>query len=155
MSEAAEAVKRLAGDKQITAYLAPPDLWNARQETGKSVADIFAEHGVYLSKTSNARVDGWMAVKEWLKIREGADGVRRPRIRVFPNCRNLIRCLPLLQYDEHRANDVANTPHELTHAPDALRGFCVYWPKPAAQRVKLIDRLEPREKRKQKRRRQM
>ena len=158
ISEAAEAVRALAGEKTITDYLAPPDLWNARQESGKSVADIFAEHGVYLTKTSNDRVNGWLAVKEWLKVREGADGVKRPRIRFFPNCRNIIRCLPLLQYDEHRANDVANSPHELTHAPDALRGFCVYWTangcEPAApQRVKLIDRLAPREKRKQKRRR--
>lgn len=158
ISEAAEAVRALAGEKTITAYLAPPDLWNARQESGKSVADIFAEHGVYLTKTSNDRVNGWLAVKEWLKVREDADGIKRPRIRIFPNCRNLIRCLPLLQYDEHRVNDVANSPHELTHAPDALRGFCVYWTangcEPAAPpRAKLIDRLAPREKRKQKRRR--
>ena len=158
ISEAAEAVRTLAGDKSVTAFLAPPDLWNARQESGKSVADIFAEHGVYLTKTSNDRVNGWLAVKEWLKVREGEDGIKRPRIRFFPNCRNIIRCLPLLQYDEHRANDVANYPHELTHAPDALRGFCVYWTangcEPAAPpRAKLIDRLAPREKRKQKRRR--
>lgn len=152
VSEAAKAVKSLAEGRTITAYLAPPDLWNARQETGKSVADIFAEHGVYLTKTSNDRVDGWMAVKEWLKVRECEDGVKRPRLRFFPNCRNIIRTLPLLQYDERRPNDVSNTPHELTHAPDALRGFCVYWtvngaePKPPA-RVKLIDRLEPKYKR--------
>ena len=152
VSEAAEAVKELAGGRQITAYLAPPDLWNARQETGKSVADIFAEHGVYLTKTSNDRVDGWMAVKEWLKVRMCEDGAERPRLRFFPNCRNIIRCLPLLQYDEKRPNDVRNEPHELTHAPDALRGFCVYWtvggaePKPPA-RMKLIDKLDPKHRR--------
>ena len=149
VSEAAEAVKELAGSRQITAYLAPPDLWNARQETGRSVADIFAEHGVYLMKTSNDRVDGWMAVKEWLKPRACEDGEARPRLRFFPNCRNIIRTLPLLQYDEKRANDVRNEPHELTHAPDALRGFCVYrtanGAEPAAvQREKLIDRLDPK-----------
>ncbi len=154
VSEAAERVRQLAEGHTVTAFLAPPDLWNARQETGKSVADIFAERGVYLTRTSNDRVDGWLAVKEWLKVREDAAGVRRPRIRFFPNCRNIIRTLPLLQYDQHRVNDVANTPHELTHAPDALRGFCVYWTacgaeEPAAKRVKLIDRLEPGEKRRQ------
>ena len=139
----------------MTAYLAPPDLWNARQETGRSVADIFAEHGVYLTKTSNDRVDGWMAVKEWLKPRLCEDGAERPRLRFFPNCRNVIRCLPLLQYDEHRPNDVRNTPHELTHAPDALRGFCVYWtangyePK-SRPRGKLIDRLEPNKRKRRK-----
>ena len=26
-----------------------------------------------------------------------------------------------------KPEDVANEPHELTHAPDALRGFCTYW----------------------------
>ncbi len=151
VSEAAECVKALAGDRSVT-YLAPPDLWNARQETGKSVADIFAEHGVYLTKTSNDRVDGWLAVKEWLKPRPCEDGTERPRLRFFPNCRNIIRTLPLLQYDERRANDVKNEPHELTHAPDALRGFCVYWtadgttPAPAA-RVKLIDRLGGKKRR--------
>ena len=146
VSEAAEAVKALAGGRQITACLAPPDLWNARQETGRSVADIFAEHGVYLTKTSNERVDGWMAVKEWLKPRACEDGEKRPRLRFFPNCRNIIRCLPLLQYDEKRPNDVRNEPHELTHAPDALRGFCVYRTAAGREpgetpRVKLIDRL--------------
>ena len=152
VSEAAEAVKQLAAGRTVTAYLAPPDLWNARQETGRSVADIFAEHGVYLTKTSNDRVDGWMAVKEWLKPRVCEDGAERPRLRFFPNCRNIIRCLPLLQYDEKRVNDVRNEPHELTHAPDALRGFCVYWtangcePGQAARR-KLIDRLEPNRRR--------
>ena len=152
VSEAAEAVKELAGGRQITAYLAPPDLWNARQETGKSVADIFAEHGVYLTRTSNDRVDGWMAVKEWLKVRPCEDGIERPRLRFFPNCRNIIRTLPLLQYDEKRPNDVKNEPHELTHAPDALRGFCVYWtvggrePAPPV-RQKLIDKLGQKHRR--------
>ncbi len=152
VSEAAEAVKKLADGRQITAYLAPPDLWNARQETGRSVADIFAEHGVYLTKTGNDRVDGWMAVKEWLKPRVCEDGIERPRLRFFSSCRNIIRTLPLLQYDEKRPNDVRNEPHELTHAPDALRGFCVY--RTAAGRApgetarpKLIDRLEPHRKR--------
>lgn len=156
VSEAAEAVKALGGSYPITAYLAPPDLWNARQETGKSVADIFAEHGVYLTKTSNDRIDGWMAVKEWLKVRPCEDGEARPRLRFFPNCRNIIRTLPLLQYDEKRANDVKGEPHELTHAPDALRGFCVYWTvngyePAAAPRVKLIDKLDPKHKRKRRR----
>lgn len=158
VSEAAKAVRELAEGYRVTAYLAPPDLWNARQETGKSVADIFAEHGVFLTKTSNDRVDGWLAVKEWLKVRRCEDGAERPRIRFFPNCRNIIRTLPLLQYDERRPNDAANTPHELTHAPDALRGFCVYWTSPGAEeppakRVKLIDRLEPGKKHRREQRR--
>ena len=95
-------------------------------------------------------MDGWLAVKEWLKVRE-ENGVRSARIRFFTCCRNIIRCLPLLQYDTRRANDAANEPHELTHAPDALRGFCVYWTvggsEPATRRAKLIERLQPQRER--------
>ena len=53
------------------------------------------------------------------------------RLRIFETCRNLIRTLPAVQFDEKRPEDVANEPHELTHAPDALRGFCVYRSAPA------------------------
>ena len=127
VSQAAQEVKKLAEGRAISAYLAPPDLWNTRQETGKSVADIFAESGIYLTKTSNDRISGWLAVKERLKRRTCEDGIERPSLRIFRNCRNLIRCMPLLQYDEKKPNDAATEPHEITHAPDALRGFCVYW----------------------------
>ena len=148
VSEAAKAVQTLAAGRNITAFLAPPDLWNARQETGKSVAAIFAENGLHLTRTGNDRVDGWMAVKEWLKPRVCEDGVSRPRLRFFSSCLHILRCLPLLQYDEKRPNDVKNTPHEITHAPDALRGFCVFWTRSGtvpeeAPREKLIDKLQP------------
>ena len=58
-----------------------------------------------------------------------AAGVRPalPRLRIFDTCANLIRTLPALRHDERKPEDAAVTPHELTHAPDALRGFCTYW----------------------------
>ncbi|MBC5582580.1 hypothetical protein H8S23_13815, partial [Anaerofilum sp. BX8] len=30
-------------------------------------------------------------------------------------------------HDPLKPEDAAGEPHELTHAPDALRGFCAYW----------------------------
>ena len=114
-------------DEEVYLTLAPPDLWNRRQETGKSVADIFLEHGLTLTKTSNDRLDGWAAVHEWLKVQKNEFGQLKPKLQIFSTCMNLIRCLPELQYDEKKVNDAATEPHEITHAPDALRGFCVYW----------------------------
>ena len=127
VSEAAEAVKALAGEDKISAWLAPPDLWNARQETGRSVADIFAAHGVALTQTSNDRLDGWMAMHERLHVFEDEQGLKTAKLRIFPGCVNLIRTLPQLRYDDKHINDVATEPHELTHGPDAIRGFCVFW----------------------------
>lgn len=152
VSEAAERVKAMVGDRPVELYLAPPDLWNARQETGRSVADIFAEHGVYLTKASNDRVDGWMAMHERMKVIEGEDGKPTARLRIFPKCVNLIRCIPLLQYDDRRPTDVAQTPHEITHGPDAIRYFCVYWvsngrePEGAPPRQKLITELRKKQR---------
>lgn len=134
ISEAAKVIRDLTREN-ITAYLAPPDLFNARQESGKSVAEIFAEFGIYLTKTSNARVDGWFAVKEWLKPYEVAEGVKEARLAIFENCHELIKNLPLLQYDRKNINDVSNQPHKLTHSPDALRGFCVHFIANASSEV--------------------
>ncbi len=136
VSEAAAEVKRLAGNDNITAYLAPPDLWNARQETGRSVADIFAESGIWLTQTSNDRIDGWMAMHERLHVFADEQGVKVAKLRIFPQCVNLIRTLPQLRYDDKRINDVATEPHELTHGPDAIRGWCVYWTRRASAPAK-------------------
>ena len=128
ISEAAARILELTpDDEEITATFAPPDLWNRRQETGRSVADIFSEYGIHLTKTSNDRLDGWASMHEWLKVQRNEFGQMKPRMQIFKTCVNLIRCLPELQYDEKRVKDAANTAHEITHAPDAIRGFCVYW----------------------------
>ena len=50
---------------------------------------------------------------------------------------NLIRTLPAVQHDEKNPNDVANEPHELTHAPDALRYFCTMYQLPSSKTVSL------------------
>lgn len=126
-SAAAREVHERSGDEYIHNFFAPPDLWNRRQETGKSIADYFRAEGCPLTKTSNDRVNGWMAVKEWLKVEPDEFGGEVAKLRVFNTCRNLIRCLPALQTDEKNPNDVATEPHNITHPPDALRAFCVYW----------------------------
>jgi hypothetical protein len=57
-------------------------------------------------------------------------------LQIFANCVNLIRTLPLLEYDKVIPNDVACEPHELTHAPDAIRYFLAGRPAPALPKPK-------------------
>lgn len=109
--------------KPALAYIAPPDLWNKHSDTGRSTAEIFASFGVYLTKASNNRVQGWLDLREWLKPYKDEQGVTTSRLQVFETCANLARCIPMLQYDPNNNNDVAKNPHEVTHAPDALRYF--------------------------------
>ena len=125
ISAAAKAIAdRTPKGESIYATLAPPDLWSRGQETGKSKASLFCEWGVALTKTSNDRECGWLAVKELLSP------TGRMQIRFFESCREIIQCLPALTVDKTRPTDCSTEPHAITHAPDALRGFAIFYARP-------------------------
>lgn len=106
--------------------LAPPDLWNRSQETGRSKATIFHDAGLGLTKSNNDREAGWLAIKELLKL----DVNGEPRLRIFNTCRGLIHDLPALIRDPKKPTDCSKEPHEITHRPDALRYFAIFWWRP-------------------------
>ncbi len=128
-----EAARRMlestSKDEKIYATLAPPDMWGRSQETGRAKSDIFYENGLALTKSSNNREAGWLSLKELLRL----DANGEARLQIFDTCTELIRCLPELQRDKLHPTDCATEPHEITHAPDALRYFGVFWTSPAEQ----------------------
>lgn len=130
VSDAAKLLKSYPDNNKVKYRYAPPDLWNRRNDTGKSAAEIFYENGVQLTKCSADRKNGWLAVKEWIKPYETKDEqtgetITNSNLKIFSNCLNIIRCLPALQHDDKDVNDVATEPHELTHITDSLRYFCI------------------------------
>ena len=116
-------------DETIYCTYAPPDMWSRAQETGQCKADIFYTNGLALTKSSNDRETGWLAIKELLRI----DTNGQARLHIFSSCRELIRCLPMLQIDPRRPTDCLTEPHEITHICDALRGFAISWARPAPE----------------------
>ena len=138
ISEAAQLFKELNGNDNLEYIYAPRDLWNRRQETGKSAEEIFYENGVDLTPTSVDRIDGWLATKEWLKVYttrdvETGEEKQDSSLKIFKECEHLIRYLPQAQKDEKNSNDMATEPHYLTHICDALRYFCVNFTNPAEE----------------------
>ena len=65
----------------------------------------------------NARISGKMAVHDRLKF----DGEGRCGLYVFETCRDFIRTVPALEYDQYRPEDI-NTEGE-DHIYDAMRYF--------------------------------
>ena len=123
---ASKILENTPEEEDIYATLAPPDLWFRTQESGKSKNILFYEAGLNLTKTANNRESGWLALKELMLDRgEG------PRLQIFSSCTELIKCLPMLKIDKLRPTDCSTEPHEITHAPDALRGFAIYRTSPA------------------------
>lgn len=120
-----------AEDEEIYETLAPPDLWSRSQESGRSREQIFYENGLLLTKSSNDREAGCLALKELLKL--DADG--NAHIHIFETCRELITCLPALVYDEKNPNVYATEPHEYTHVVDACRYYAVSWARPDDRQV--------------------
>lgn len=118
VSDAAAAMRLLTPpDEQIQYTVAPPDMWSTQKDTGRTMAEVFTQNGIGLVRASNARVQGWMIVKEFLKVRED----KKPGLLITEDCQRLIKDLPALQHDEKNPSDVAKEPHDITHAPDALR----------------------------------
>lgn len=108
--------------KRITG-VADPAIWN--RQTGESIAEVAERFGVYFDKGDHERIAGLAQVHERLKF--GRDG--RPRLYVFNTCRDFIRTLPALVYDEHKVEDVDSRLED--HIYDETRYFCMANPVPA------------------------
>lgn len=115
VSDAARKIVDLSNELAICTY-APADLWGRSRDSGVAQAETFAQNGLPLTRVCNSRADSWMNLKEWIKPLGSG-----PKLKIFSTCRELIRCLPLLQHDEKNPCDCATQPHDITHAPDAVR----------------------------------
>lgn len=130
ISQAAAMLLSVSVDERIEMWLAPDDLWNRRQETGKSAADIFAECGVNLIKVNRDLVNGCIAMKQKLHVHEDTG---EPDFTFLEGtCNETIKCLQKIQKEKNKPTVYAKQPHDLTHLVDALRYYCTYWTTPAS-----------------------
>jgi len=118
LSEAAKKIIALTPKNEKIRYtVASPDLWNRRQDSGKSGFEILVSNGLKgLIKANNSRIPGWRVVREYLWHENG-----EARIKISASCKELIRCLPLLRFDDKVREDASSHPHDITHSPEALR----------------------------------
>ncbi len=136
LSEAGEAIARLCAGYRVEYVVASPDLWNRRQDSGKSGFEVMqAVSGMPpLLRADNRRIPGWRILREYLKVRLDA-----PVLRISADCTVLIRSLPALLSDAISPEDAASEPHAATHAPEALR-YAVMSRAEAYTPVKVPDR---------------
>ena len=117
LREAGEAVATLCRGSGVEYAVASPDLWNRRQDTGRSGFEIMqAVPGMPpMCAADNRRVPGWRILRQYLSPHGG------PGLLISRDCRELIRCLPSLLCDSEHPEDASSEPHAVTHAPEALR----------------------------------
>ena len=108
----------LAGRQVIG--VADPAIWDA--ESGESIAECAARHGVYFSKGDHKRIPGWLQVHYRFQFDEGGF----PMMYVFSNCKAFIRTIPTLQYSQNKPEDLDTDGED--HVADEVRYFCMTRP---------------------------
>lgn len=88
----------------VEAILAGWDCFN-KDRRGKSIADDYAGLGLDLARADADRINGAAEVLRRLGNPD-ADPPRPPRLFIHPRCARLIECLPSLQRDPNRPEDV-------------------------------------------------
>ncbi len=117
LSRAAERVAALSSGAARYA-VASPDLWNRRQDTGKSGFEIMqaVPRMPAMTPADDRRVAGWRVVREYL-----TEDRETPRLFISERCPELARCMAALICDPDRPEDASDEPHSVTHFPEALR----------------------------------
>jgi len=91
----------------------------------ETLAEVYERCGVVgLVPASKKRVEGWDFVNQHLRPGENN---QPPKLRVFKNCKNLIRTLPMMISDEKKIGDLAfgqedDCVDELRYVLQTLRG---------------------------------
>ena len=93
-----------------------PAIWGT--QGAQSIGSLFEAERVYIDKANNDRLNGKMQCHHRLSM--DADGI--PYFQCFNTCRNFIRTIPALVYDDRRVEDVDTSTED--HIYDAWRYAC-------------------------------
>lgn len=120
--ELAMDILNLSPSKETYKHLLlPPEVFGKKIELeggGETIADLMAkvfQSRLPLDKANNARVPGWMKMREYMKLAQ--DG--RAWWYISSACKNLIRTLPDMIHDEKNPEDLDTKAED--HAPDGAR----------------------------------
>jgi len=116
------------------AGVADPSIWDASR--GEAIVEMADRNLISFAKGDNKRLPGWMQVHYRMAFDENG----YPMLYVFRNCRAFIRTIPLLQYDQHNAEDLDTDGED--HVADEVRYFCMsrpIAPRQAPQRDAYFD----------------
>lgn len=121
-TQVGDGIRKLEGDNPKGDEVLDPAAF--AQDGGPSIAERL---GLNFRRADNARVARAGAMGGWDQVRErliGIDG--KPMLYLFSTITHLIRTLPALQHDPHKAEDVDTEAED--HAPDTLRYGCMSRP---------------------------
>ena len=118
--------------KYITG-IADPAIFD--ESKGESIAAELERNGVYFERADHKRIPGKMQCHFRLSMDENDI----PMFYVFSNCKNFIRTIPLLIYDEKKVEDVDTSMED--HIYDEWRYVCMENPINPKQTAEILDAI--------------
>ena len=112
--------------------VADPSIWDGSR--GIAIIEEAEKQYLWFDKGINDRIPGWMQVHERFKFDE--EGYAK--LYIFDNCKDSIRVIPLMMYDEHKPEDLDTDLED--HILDSIRYFCMS--RPIAPR-EVIEKKKP------------
>lgn len=112
VSENVDDIKRMLNRhdfsiSDLRSFVAGPDVFAQRgNASGKTIADEYRELGIHLTAANTDRVNGAARILRLLGNGEEGAGAIEPRLMVSDKCMKLIECIPNMQHDPHRPEDV-------------------------------------------------
>ena len=118
-SDIAKNIKEMQQGEKMNDMVADPAIFDV--SSGESIADQMVKDKIHWRPADNKRVTGWQQIRARFN---GEDG--KPLLFFVNTCKNLIRTLPLMQYDKSRPEDLDSDMED--HAVDTLRYLCMSRP---------------------------
>lgn len=122
----AKKVLELESNEQIAYGVLDASTWAKRGDVGPSIAETMIQTGCRWrpsDRSPNSRISGKLELHKRFTVNQDT---KEPGLRIFSNCRNLIRTLGTLPNDKSNYEDVDTTSED--HAYDALRYACMSRP---------------------------
>lgn len=123
-----DAIKAMLGRHglqlhHLRRFVAGADVFT-NDRTGRTTADTYQELGIRLEKAHDDRINGASAILTRFGDAE-ADPPIAPRLFISERCSRLIECLPALEHDPHRPEDVlkVDVDDDGSGGDDAYDGF--------------------------------
>lgn len=109
----ATALNKYDDTKLLYPIVAGHDCWAKRtnmiksdQPTPPTVAEEFAAHEIILKPATIDRIAGAAHLRSYLAMREGPNGIKRPRFYIFDTCPITFDCISRMIHDPDRVEDV-------------------------------------------------
>ena len=105
----AKEIKEMLGRFNLTLsnlsnFVAGSDVFAQRgAKNGETISDQYAEQHIYLTEANTDRINGAGKI---LKLLGDAERQIAPKIKISENCVRLLECLPSLEHDPNRPEDV-------------------------------------------------